>query len=147
MKYQPTKLFIVTDDLISQLFVVTFVYSTYMQIALICAFQCNLACEKWSTSCGNTSWMKFVTISLTNLSQSGKSSSSFIWLNFFYTYISATSPLSQARIAMILLSDAITLLLLRNNQISLYHSLNLIWLPSNYPRSGTILFGITAYSI
>ena len=26
------------------------------------ALQCNLVCEIWSTSCEDTSWMKFVTI-------------------------------------------------------------------------------------
>jgi len=33
--------FTVTDDLISQLFVVTFVHPTYMQIALIWGFTCQ----------------------------------------------------------------------------------------------------------
>ena len=55
--------------------------------------------------------------------------------------------LGQARIAMILLSVIITLLLLRNNHIFLYQSLNFIWSPSNYPGSRTILLGITACSI
>ena len=91
--------------------------------------------------------LNMVLISLTNLSQYWKSSSFSIWLNFFYTYIPATSPLSWARIAVILLSVAITLLLLRNNQISLYHFSNLIWSPSNHPRSGTIIFGMTAYFV
>ena len=59
----------------------------------------------------------------------------------------AIPPLSQARIAVILLSVIITLLLLRNNHISLYQSLNFIWLLSNHPGSRTILLGITAYSI
>jgi len=37
------------------------------------------------------------------------------------------------------------LLLLRNNHISLHQSSNFVWSPLNYPRSETILFGITAY--
>jgi len=37
--------FIATDGLISQSFVVAFVHPTYMQIALIWAFQHNLVCE------------------------------------------------------------------------------------------------------
>ena len=44
--------FIVTDDLISQLFVVAFVHPTYVQIAL---FSVQLICENWSTGCGDTS--------------------------------------------------------------------------------------------
>ena len=55
--------FTVTDDLISQLFVVAFVYPTYLQIAL----QCNLVCENWSTGCEDTSWIKFVTSTLLRL--------------------------------------------------------------------------------
>ena len=49
------KTFIVTDNLIFWLFVVAFVHPTYVQIALFGAFQCNLACENWSTSCRDTS--------------------------------------------------------------------------------------------
>jgi len=53
-----------------------------------------------------------------------------------------TPPLRQARIAMILLSVSMTLLLLRNNLIPLHQSLNFVWSLSNYPESGTIFFGI-----
>ena len=49
------KAFTATDILISQSFVVTFVYPIYVQIALIWGFQRNLDCENWSTSCGDTS--------------------------------------------------------------------------------------------
>ena len=56
------KAFIATDGLISQSFVVTFVHPTHMRIASFGAFQCNLVCENWFTSCGDTSWMKFVTL-------------------------------------------------------------------------------------
>jgi len=51
--------------------------------------------------------------------------------------------LRQTKIVVILLSVAITLLLLRNKQISLYQSLNFILFPSNHPESGTILFSMT----
>ena len=47
--------FTVTDDLISWMFVVAFVYLTYMQIALFEALQHNLVCENKFTGCGNTS--------------------------------------------------------------------------------------------
>jgi len=46
---------------------------------------------------------------------------------------------------VILSSIPITLLLLKNNQISLYQSLNFVLSPLNHPESGTILFGMTAY--
>ena len=47
---------------------------------------------------------------------------------------------------MILSSVSITLLLLRNNLISLYQSLNFIRSPSNHPESGTIFLGNPAYT-
>jgi len=54
--------FSVTDNLISQLFVVTFVHSTYVQITFIWCFPVQLGLWKnQSTCCGDTSWMKFVT--------------------------------------------------------------------------------------
>ena len=52
--------------------------------------------------------------------------------------------LRQAKIAVILSSVSKTLLLLRNNLISLYQSSNFVQSLLNHPRSGTILFGITA---
>ena len=55
------KAFIATDSLISQSFVVAFVPSAYVWIVLTWAFQRILVCENWSTGCGDTSWMKFVT--------------------------------------------------------------------------------------
>ena len=51
-------------------------------------------------------------------------------------------PLSQTNTIVILLSVATTLLLLRNNHIPLHQSLNFTQSLLNYPRSGTILFGI-----
>ena len=54
--------FTATDDLISWLFIVTFVHSTYIQIALIWGFLVQLGLWNQSTGCENTSWMKFVTI-------------------------------------------------------------------------------------
>ena len=47
--------FTATDGLISQLFIVAFVHPTYMRIALIWGFPAQLS------SCGDTSWIKFVT--------------------------------------------------------------------------------------
>ena len=58
----------------------------------------------------------------------------------------AIPPLRQARIAVILSSVSMTLLFLRNNLIPLHQSLNFIQLPSNHPGSGTIFFGIPAYT-
>ena len=84
---------------------------------------------------------------LMKLSQFQTSSSSFILLIFFSVYIHATPSLSWANTVMILLSIAITLLLLRNNQIPLHQSSNFVWLLLNYPRFRTMLFGITAYAI
>ena len=65
--------------------------------------------------------------------------------SFFYVYMPATPLLRWAKIAVILLSVSITLLLLKNNCISLYQSLNFVWSLSNYPGSSTIFFGIPAY--
>ena len=56
----------------------------------------------------------------------------------------ATSLLKRARIAMILSSVSMTLLLLRNNLIPLYQSSNFVWSLSNYPGSSTIFFDIPA---
>ena len=74
-------------------------------------------------------------------------SSSFIWLIFFYVQIHATLSLSWANTMVILSSVAITLLLLRNNQILFHQSSNFVWSLSNYSRFKTMLFGITAYAI
>ena len=46
---------------------------------------------------------------------------------------------------VILLLVATTLLLLRNNCIYLYQSLNFVLFLSNHPRSGTMLFGVIVY--
>ena len=88
-----------------------------------------------------------VLISLINSSQSWKSFSSFIWLIFFCIYIPTTHSLSQTNISVILLSVAVTLLLLRNKHISLYQSSNFAWSSSNYHGSGTILLNIIAYFV
>ena len=56
------------------------------------------------------------------------------------------SPLRCTKITVILLSVSMTLLLLRNNYISLYQSLNFVLSPSNNPGSETMFFGIIAYS-
>ena len=51
-------------------------------------------------------------------------------------------PLSWVSTAVILSSITTTLLLLRNNQNFLHQSLNFVLSLSNYPRSGTMLFGV-----
>ena len=53
-------------------------------------------------------------------------------------------PLRRAKIAVILSSVSMTLLLLRNSHIPLHQSSNFVRSPSNHPGSGTILFGIPA---
>ena len=55
------------------------------------------------------------------------------------------SSLRQARIAVVLLSVSMTLLLFRNSLISLHQSLNFIRSLSNHPGSGIMFFGIPAY--
>ena len=59
-------------------------------------------------------------------------------------YIPATPPLRRAKIAVILSSVSMTLLLLRNSHIPLHQSSNFVQSPSNHPRSRTIFFGIPA---
>jgi len=87
----------------------------------------------------------FILISFTKLSQSWVPISLFSSLSFFYVYIPTISPLRQAKIAVILSSVSMTLLLLRNNCIPLHQSLNFIQSPSNHPGSSTMFFGVTAY--
>ena len=89
--------------------------------------------------------LNVILISLTKSSQSWMPSSLSSSLSFFYAYISTTSPLRWARIAVILLSVSMTLLLLRNNHIPFYQSSNFIQLLLNYPGSSTMFFGVTAY--
>ena len=78
-------------------------------------------------------------------SQSQVSISSSSLLSFHYVYIPATPPLRCTRIAIILSSVFMTLLLLKNNLISLYQSSNFILSLLNYPRSRTMLFGTIVY--
>jgi len=52
--------FTVTNDLISWLFVITFVHPTYIQIALIWSFTVQLSLWKLVHWLWDTSWMKFV---------------------------------------------------------------------------------------
>ena len=84
---------------------------------------------------------------LMKLFQFWTSSSSSIWLIFFYVQIHAILSLSWSNTMVILSSVAITLLLLRNNQILFHQSSNFVWSLSNYFRFKTMLFGITAYAI
>ena len=90
--------------------------------------------------------LNVVLSSFTNSSQFWVSLSLSSSLSFFCTYIPTTPPLRQARIAVILLSVLLTLLLLRNSLIPLYQSSNLDWLPSNHPGSSTIFFGNPAWT-
>ena len=87
--------------------------------------------------------LNIILISLTNFSQSQIFSSSFIQSNFFQAQIPIIPPLRQIRIAVILLSIVVTLLLLRNNCILLYQSLNFVQSLLNYSRSKTILLDMT----
>ena len=50
-------------------------------------------------------------------------------------------PLRQARIAVVLLFILVTVLLLKNNQISFHQSSNFVLSLSNHPRFGTMLLG------
>ena len=61
-------------------------------------------------------------------------------------YIFATPPLRYVRIAIILSSVSMTLLLLRNNCILPYQSSNFVQFPLNYPRSRTILLVTITYT-
>ena len=88
--------------------------------------------------------LNIVLISLTKSSQSWIPSSSSSLLSFLCIYMPTTPPLSWAKITVILSLVSMTLLLLRNNYISLHQSLNFVWSPSNHPRSGTMFFGIPA---
>ena len=88
--------------------------------------------------------LNIVLNSFTNSSQSWVSLFSSNSSSFFCAYIPATPPLRQAKIAVILSSVPLTLLLLRNSLIPLHQSSNFVRSPSNYPGSGTIFFGIPA---
>ena len=57
------KYFTVTDDLISQLFIITFVHPIYVQIALIWSLIIQLSLGKLVYWLWYTIWMKFVTSS------------------------------------------------------------------------------------
>ena len=86
-------------------------------------------------------------ISHMNLSQSWVSVSSSSSSSFFWIYIPATPSLRQVRIVMILSSISITLLLLRNNLISLHQSSNFILFPSDHSRSETMFLDNPIYSL
>jgi len=88
--------------------------------------------------------LNIVLISLTNSSQSWVPNSLSSLLSFFHAYIPATPPLRCARIAVILSSVSITLLLLRNNLIPLYQSSNFILSLLNHPGSRIMFLGIIA---
>ena len=77
--------------------------------------------------------LNIILISLTKSSQSWVLVSSSSLSSFLCMYMPTIPPLRQARIAVILSSVFITLLLLRNSLILLYQSSNFVWLLSNYP--------------
>ena len=85
--------------------------------------------------------LNIVLISLTKSSQFWVPNSLSSSLSFLCVYILTIPPLKYARIAMILLSVFMTLLLLMNNLIPLYH---FVQSPSNYLGSITILLSIIA---
>ena len=91
---------------------------------IIKSAMCFLSCQNvlifYSAFAALLLSLKAILISLTNSSQSWVSSSSSNSLIFFYGSISAMLPLSWANTVMILSFIVTTLLLLRNNQISLY---------------------------
>ena len=89
--------------------------------------------------------LNVILIFFMKLFQSWVLSSSSSSSSFYCAYISATPPLRQARITVILLSVSMTLLLLRNNLILLHQSSNFIWSLSNHPGSGTMFFGNPAW--
>ena len=82
-----------------------------------------------------------ILISSTNSSQLWVSSVSSSLSIFFCAQIPAMPPLSQASTAVILLSAATTLLLLRNRWIPLHQSSNFVWSLLNHHRSSTMFFG------
>ena len=88
--------------------------------------------------------LNVILISLTNLSQFWVPSSLSSLLSFLCVYMPATPQKRCTKIAMILSLVSMTLLLLRNNLISFHQSSNFIQSLSSYPRSRTILLGITA---
>ena len=89
----------------------------------------------------------FILSSLTNSSQFWVSNFLSSSLSFFCIYMPTISLLRCTRIAIILSSVFMTLLLLRNNCIPLHQSSNFVWSSSNYSRSGTMLFSIIAYAL
>ena len=86
--------------------------------------------------------LNVILISLTKSSQSWVLSSSSSSLSFLCMYMLVIPLLRQARIAVILSSISVILLLLRNNLIFLHQSSNFVWSLSNHSRSGTMLLGI-----
>ena len=90
--------------------------------------------------------LNVVLISFTKLSQSWVPNSLFSSLRFCCTYISTIPLLRQARIAVILSSISMTLLLLRNNLISLHQSSNFVQSLSNYSGSSTMFFSNPAWT-
>ena len=84
--------------------------------------------------------LNVVLISFTKLFQSWVPNYLFSSLSFCYTYISTIPLLRQARIAIILSLVSMTLLLLRNNLISLHQSSNFVQSLSNHSGSSTMFF-------
>ena len=119
--------------------------NSIMKLVVFC-FPCLKDSILYSVSAVFVLLLNVVLISLTKYSQSWVPSSSSSSSSFFCTYIPTIPPLRWARIAVILLSVSMTLLLLKNNCIPLYQSSNFVQSPSNYPESDTMFFGVTTYT-
>ena len=100
--------------------------SNLMMKSAVFRFPCLNVSIFHSASAALDLLLNVVLISFTNSSQSWVSLSSFSSLSFFCVYIPATPPLRQARIAVILSSVLLTLLLLRNSLIPLHQSSNFV---------------------
>ena len=128
--------FFFNKNIICMLSISVFIASTSSSIikSKMCFFPCWKVSIFHSVSTALFLSLNVVFTSLINinLSQSWILFSSFIWSIFFYTYILATPPLSQANTA-VLLSVAVTLLLLKNKQIPFYQFLDFVWLLLNHP--------------
>ena len=117
--------------------------NSIMKSAMFC-FPCLNVSIFYLASAAFVLLLNIVFISFTKFFQSCVSISLSRSSSFCYAYIPAIPPLRYVRITIILLLVFITLLLLKDNLISLYQSSNFILFLSNYFKSRTILFGIVA---
>ena len=117
--------------------------NSIMRSAVFC-FPCLKNSIFYLTSAIFVLSLNIVLISLTKSSQFWVPNSLSSSLSFLCVYILTIPPLRYARIAIILLSVSMTLLLLINNLIPLYQSVNFVQSPSNYLGSIIILLCIIA---